>query len=425
MTGDRTMPDGKLKVPVSGKVYGDAEKACGKAAVDEGVLTGGRWELGFEMHLEKYIGVKEAIVCNSGSSANLLAMSALTSLKMRKNLLRPGDKVITTAAGFPTTVAPIYQCGLIPIYVDIDSTLNIDPQLLEDTLKYKPRAIIVAHTLGNPFELDIINQFCADNHIFLIEDNCDALGSEWEHSKVGKKKTGSSGLFATQSFYPAHHITTGEGGAVLTNSPMLAKIVRSFRDWGRDCWCRPGHDDTCKKRFNWQLGNLPHGFDHKYTYREIGYNMKMTEMQAAIGFAQMSRIKSFVERRRQNHAYLMAEMKAFEEYFTFPRKYKQATPSWFGFAMTVRKNAPFMRMAVIEYLEDHGIATRMLFAGDLMAQPAFTSYSFKPLTYHKVGTMIGTDIAMTSTFWVGCWHGLRKAHLDHIISVMHDFVKDY
>jgi len=420
MTGDHTKLDGKLKVPVSGKVYGAAEIACGKAAVEEGVLVGGRWELGFEKHLATYIGVKEAILCNSGSSANLLAISALTSLKMGKNLLKPRDRVITTAAGFPTTVAPIYQRGLVPIYVDIDSTLNIDPYLLEGTLKYKPKAIIIAHTLGNPFNLDIVTQFCSDNRIFLIEDNCDALGSEWNHFKVGERKTGTFGIFATQSFYPAHHITTGEGGAILTNSPMLAKIAKSFRDWGRDCWCRPGHDDTCKKRFRWQLGNLPYGFDHKYIYREIGYNMKMTEMQAAIGFAQMSQIRKFTEQRRQNHAYLMTEMKAFEEYFILPKKYGQATPSWFGFAMTVRKKAPFLRMAVIKYLEDHDIATRMLFAGDLKAQPAFMNHNFE-----KVGSMINTDVVMASTFWVGCWHGLRKAHLDYIVSVLHDFIKDY
>jgi len=425
MTGDHTKPDGKLKVPVSGKVYGEAEKACGKAAVEEGVLVGGRWELGFEKHLEKYIGAKEAILCNSGSSANLLAMSALTSSELGENFLRPGDRVITTAVGFPTTVAPIYQCGFVPIYVDIDFTLNIDPHLLGGTLKYKPRAMIVSHTLGNPFNLDIITRFCSDNYIFLIEDNCDALGSEWGHSKAGKKKTGAFGELATQSFYPAHHITTGEGGAVLANSSRLAKIVRSFRDWGRDCWCRPGRDDTCGKRFNWQLGNLPYGFDHKYIYREIGYNMKMTEMQAAIGFAQMSQIREFTERRQRNHAYLMAEIKAFEEYFILPKKYEQATPSWFGFAITVRRKAPFLRMAVIEYLESHGIATRMLFAGDLRAQPAFMDRALKPLIHYKVGSMINTDVVMASTFWIGCWHGLRKAHLDYIVSVLHDFVKDY
>ncbi|MEA2578514.1 MAG: CDP-4-dehydro-6-deoxyglucose reductase, partial [Chloroflexota bacterium] len=362
------VPDETL-VPVSGKVVGEAELENLIDASLDMWLTTGRFALEFERQFARWMGVRHAILVNSGSSANLCAVSTLTSESLGPRALRPGDEVITSAAGFPTTVNPIIQNRLTPVFLDADiPTYNIDVDKLEDAIGPRTRAIIAAHTLGNPFDLDTVMEVARAHDLWVIEDTCDAVGATYRDRLVG-----SFGDLATVSFYPAHHITMGEGGAVLTNRPPLKKIVESFRDWGRDCWCEPGEDNTCGKRFDWQLGDLPYGYDHKYTYSHIGYNLKLTDLQAAVGTAQLDKLPSFVEKRRRNFAYLKAGLAPLEEFLILPEATPNSDPSWFGFPLTVRPGGALDRTALIAQIESRKIATRLLFGGNLLRQPAYRS----------------------------------------------------
>ncbi len=405
---------GESAVPVSGRVFGANEISL---LVDSSLdfwLTTGRYSDQFEQKFASYMGLRHALLCNSGSSANLLALSAFTSPKLGEQRLKPGDEVITVAAGFPTTVNPILQNGLVPVFVDIETdTHNIDVSYLEEAYSEKTRAIMIAHTLGNPFNLDAVIAFCKKHHLFLIEDNCDALGARYNG-----QLTGTFGDCSTISFYPAHHITMGEGGCVLTNKPALKKLIESFRDWGRDCWCPPGVDNTCGKRFDWQLGDLPYGYDHKYTYSHIGYNLKLTDMQASVGVAQLERLDGFIETRRKNWEYLRAGLQPYETYFHLPIPAENSEPSWFGFLLSVREDAPFNRNQLIASLTERKIGTRLLFGGNLIRQPA---YADRP--YRVVGSLERTDFAMTNSFWVGVYPGLSTQMLDYIIDSIGDFVK--
>lgn len=415
MIGESMTTDGDLVVPVSGKVIGPIETLNVMESMKEGVLTGGSYDRHFSSRLRDYLKVKHVSLCNSGSSANLLALAALTSPDLERPL-KKGDSVIVAATSFPTTVAPIYQLGMTPIYIDIQPVhFNIDTTQLEKTLKFNPKAIMIAHTLGNPFNVDKVLEFCARNGLYLVEDNCDALGSEWRG-----RKTGGFGVFSTHSFYPAHHITTGEGGAVASYNGRYAKILNSFRDWGRDCWCRPGVDDTCGRRFSQSLGDLPFGYDHKYIYSHLGYNMKMTEMQAAIGYSQMDMIDEFTKRRRRNFHFLWEAL--YDRYNPWLRlmwSYPNAKPSPFGFPITVRDNAPFTRHQLQDFLNYHGVHTRTVFGGNLTKQPAFRGQ-----TYYKVGNLEKADDVMENSLWVGCWHGLNKEHMFKIVHVIDKFMME-
>jgi CDP-6-deoxy-D-xylo-4-hexulose-3-dehydrase len=350
------------------------------------------------------------MLVNSGSSADLLAVSALTSSKLGARRLQPGDEVITVAAGFPTTVNPIVQNRLTPVFVDITvPTYNIDVHSLEAALSSRTRAIVLAHTLGNPFDLDTVSAFARKHDLWLVEDCCDAVGSTYRGRNVG-----TFGQLATVSFYPAHHITMGEGGAVLTDQPMLKTLVESFRDWGRDCWCEPGKDNTCGKRFEWQLGGLPCGYDHKFTYSHIGYNLKATDMQAAVGLAQLRKLPAFIESRRRNFRLLREQLADLEEFFILPEATEGSDPSWFGFPVAVRPDAPFTRNQVQQYMDANRVATRLLFAGNLIRQPAYQG-----IAHRVVGDLINTDFAMDQVFWVGVYPGLSKSMLDHMVEVLH------
>lgn len=410
----RPFVPGESPVPVSGRVFGAHEI---RLLVDSSLdfwLTTGRYSDEFEKKFAKYMQVRYAMLCNSGSSANLLALSALTSPKLGDLRLKAGDEVITVAAGFPTTVNPILQNGLIPVFVDIETdTHNIDVNLIEGALSEKTRAVMVAHTLGNPFDLDTITAFCKQHKLFLIEDNCDALGTRYNG-----RLTGTFGDLATVSFYPAHHITMGEGGCVITRKPALKTLVESYRDWGRDCWCPPGVDNTCGKRFDWQLGSLPHGYDHKYTYSHIGYNLKLTDMQAAVGVAQLERLESFIDIRRKNWAQLRAGLEPYEAYFHLPLPAANSEPSWFGFLMSVREDAPFERNQLIAWLTERKIGTRLLFGGNLTRQPAYINQPWR-----VAGTLDRTDFAMNNSFWVGVYPGLSAEMLDYIVESIGEFVK--
>ncbi|MEM9774982.1 MAG: lipopolysaccharide biosynthesis protein RfbH [Chloroflexota bacterium] len=411
---DKKFIPGETPVPVSGRVFGAEEIGM---LVDSSLdfwLTTGRFSDEFEKKFAAYMGVRHALLCNSGSSANLLALSCLTSPKLRDRRLKEGDEVITVAAGFPTTVNPILQNGLIPVFVDIETdTHNINVNQLEDALSDKTRAVMIAHTLGNPFDLNTITDFCKTNNLFLIEDNCDALGATYNG-----QLTGTFGDVATISFYPAHHITMGEGGCVITRKPALKKLVESFRDWGRDCWCPPGVDNTCGKRFGWQLGTLPHGYDHKYTYSHIGYNLKLTDMQAAVGVAQLDRLDNFIETRRQNWSYLRSKLEPLEDYFHLPVAAANSEPSWFGFLLSVREDAPFNRNQLVAHLTECKIGTRLLFGGNLTRQPA---YANRP--WRAVGDLTNTDFTMNNSFWVGIYPGLTHEMLDYTADVIDKFVK--
>lgn len=416
MTGEVTKQVGR-KVPVSGKVVGPRETGYMIEAATELQLCGGHFEEEFADALRSYLGVRHVSLCNSGSSANLLALSALTSSSIPKERrLEPGDGVIVTTTSFPTTVAPVYQHRLLPIFVDVGiDTYNILPKLLEHTLEYRPKAIMVAHTLGLPFDVDAVLEFCARNGVWLIEDNCDALGSEWDG-----QRTGSFGVYSTQSFYPAHHITTGEGGAVSSYNERYKRILESFRDWGRDCWCRPGRDNTCGRRFSQTFEGIPPEYDHKYIYSHIGYNMKMTEMQAACGLAQMRKIDQFTLSRLDNFAYLDMALRVHRcsEFLILPKVHHKASPSPFGYPIGVRSRAPFAAKNMIQYLESAGIATRRVFAGNVIRQPAFAS---RP--YASVGGFNGADFIMENSFWVGCWHGLTLDDMQYIKDVIIEFVE--
>ncbi len=404
---------GNSAVPVSGKVI-DAEDI--KAVVDSALdswFTTGRWAKEFERKLARFVGVRSASLVNSGSSANLVALSALTSPKLGDRQLKPGDEVITVAAGFPTTVNPIFQNRLVPVFLDVTRpTYEVDVSRLEEARSDKTRAVMIAHTLGNVFDLDSVTAFCKKYNLWLIEDCCDALGSTYKGQKVG-----AFGDIATVSFYPAHHITMGEGGAVLTNKPALQVLIDSFRDWGRDCWCEPGVDNTCGKRFDWQLGTLPCGYDHKYTYSHVGYNLKATDMQAALGVSQIAKLPHFIERRKENFAYLRAALQPLQEHLVLPEATPDSDPSWFGFPIGVKEDAPFTRDQLTRALENNKIGTRLLFAGNLLRQPAYEG-----LEYRVVGPMTNTDYVMNHVFWIGVFPGLTKPMLDFIVQTATQFV---
>lgn len=407
---------GQTSVPVSGKVFDQTEL---QYLVDSSLdfwLTTGRFAAEFEQKFAQWIGVKHCLLVNSGSSANLLALTALTSPELGEKRLKPGDEIITVAAGFPTTVNPIFQNQLTPVFLDIDiPTYNIDINQLESALSERSRGIMIAHTLGNPFNIKIITEFAQKHNLWLIEDNCDAVGSLYQ-----TEKTGTFGHIATVSFYPAHHITMGEGGAVLTNDTKLKKILESFRDWGRSCWCPPGVDNTCSKRFSWQLGDLPFGYDHKYTYSHVGYNLKMTDMQAAVGLAQLEKLPNFIDKRRENFDFIYQELADLQDLLILPQPTAESEPSWFGFLISVRENAGFNRYELVKYLEDHKIATRLLFGGNLIRQPAY-----KDLKYRVLGDLTNTDYAMNNSFWIGVYPGLDREKLTFMTTKIQDFVKSY
>ena len=401
---------GESPVPISGKVFDGAEM---RLLVDSSLdfwLTTGRFAEQFEKEFARWFGIRECVLVNSGSSANLLAVSALTSPKLGDRRLQAGDEVITLAAGFPTTVNPIIQNNLVPVFIDVTvPTYNVDVTQLEQALSPRTRALFFAHTLGNPFDLDAVKAFAARHDLWLIEDSCDAVGATYRGRKVG-----TFGDLATTSFYPAHHITMGEGGSVLMEKPLLRTLVESFRDWGRDCWCAPGKDNTCGKRFDWQLGELPCGYDHKYTYSHIGYNLKLTDMQAAVGVAQLQKLEGFIEARQCNFALLREGLRDLEEFFVLPEATAGAEPSWFGFPMAVRADAPFTRNRVIHELEKRKIATRLLFGGNLVRQPAYQNVA------HRVAApLTNTDFVMNQVFWIGVYPGITPAMLEYVVESFH------
>lgn len=397
---------GTTTVPVSGRVYGPAELQQLVDASLDFWLTTGRYAEEFERKLARKLTVRHAILTNSGSSANLLAVSALTSPKLEERRLKPGDEVITVAASFPTTVNPIIQQSAIPVFLDVKlPTYTLDTTLLEDAVTPKTRAIMIAHTLGNPFDLDTVMAVAKQHSLFVIEDACDALGSTYQGRPVG-----SFGDLATFSFYPAHHITMGEGGAVATNQGLLKTVVESFRDWGRDCWCDPGKDNTCGKRFGWQLGDLPYGYDHKYTYSHLGYNLKATDMQAAIGVAQLDKLDRFIESRKRNFDLFYKGLSRFEEFLILPQAASHSDPSWFGFILTIREGAPFQREMLTSFLESRKIATRLLFAGNITKQPYF-----KTIPFRVVGDLKQTDVIMDRSFWIGVFPGITEKMAEYVI----------
>lgn len=405
---------GISNVPVTGKVFGAEELEAAVEASLDFWLTAGPYTEKFERDFAKTVGMRHAFMVNSGSSANLLALTALTSAKLGERSLKPGDEVLTVAAGFPTTVTPILQNGLIPVYVDVDlETYVANNDSLEDAISPKTKAIMMAHTLGNPFNVDLVKRLAKEKNLWVIEDSCDALGGTYRD-----KNLGSFGDLSTFSFYPAHHITTGEGGAVLSNKVSLKPIIESIRDWGRDCWCAPGCDNTCLKRYDWQLGGLPPGFDHKYTYSHIGYNLKSGDVQAAIGLAQLSRLESFIEIRRRNWLYLLNGLQDLEEFLIFPRATEFSNPSWFGFALTVKEESPVNRNYIVKELNELKIATRLLFGGNLLRQPGFAD---TPRRVH--GDLVNTDIVMNDTFWIGVWPGLTIPMLDYVIDSVHKIMR--
>jgi CDP-6-deoxy-D-xylo-4-hexulose-3-dehydrase len=404
---------GETNIPVSGKVLDANDYVALVESSLDGWLTAGRFHEDFERALARYVGVRNSLFVNSGSSANLVALSALTSPKLGKRALKPGDEVITVAAGFPTTVNPIIQNRLIPVFVDIAiGTYDAVIDQIREAISPKTRAIMMAHTLGNPFDVDQIKQICKEHNLWLIEDSCDALGSTY-----GGKKTGSFGDTATLSFYPAHHITTGEGGAVFVNSPLVKKQVESFRDWGRDCYCPTGHDNTCFKRFEWQLGDLPKGYDHKYIYSHIGYNLKATDMQAALGLSQLKKLDQFVARRKENFQTLSKSLADIES-FIMPEATPKSDPSWFGFPITIRPDSGLDRTALLRHLDEKKIGTRLLFAGNLLKQPAY-----RGIEHRVIGNLENSDLVMTNTFWLGVYPGLSNEMLEYVSEVIHDFVE--
>jgi CDP-6-deoxy-D-xylo-4-hexulose-3-dehydrase len=408
-----TFVPGETNIPVTGKVFGPEElKAATKASLDFW-LTSGPYAEKFESRFAKIVGMRHAFMVNSGSSANLVALTALTSPKLGDRALRAGDEVLTVAAGFPTTVTPILQNNLVPVYVDVDlETYVANDAALENAIGPKTKAIMMAHTLGNPFNLKLVQELVKKHNLWLIEDSCDALGGTYQDQNLG-----SFGDLSTFSFYPAHHITTGEGGAVLIKKVAHKTIVESFRDWGRDCWCAPGCDNTCLKRYEWQLGELPKGYDHKYTYSHLGYNLKSGDIQAAIGLAQLDRLEHFVSTRKKNWAYLLNGLKNLEDLLIFPRATEFSDPSWFGFPITVRSNSGLDRNSIVQKLNDKNIATRLLFAGNLLRQPAFQG---TPRRIHE--QLTNTDIIMRDTFWIGVWPGLNEDMLDYVIEEIHSIL---
>jgi CDP-6-deoxy-D-xylo-4-hexulose-3-dehydrase len=407
---------GETSVNYGGRVYDQAELANLVDASLDFWLTAGRYAAQFEEKLAKFLGVKHCMLVNSGSSANLIAISALTSPKLGGKRLNPGDEVITTACGFPTTLNPIIQNNLVPVFIDVElSTYNINIELLEKAVSKKTKAIFVPHTLGNPANMGEIMRVAKKHDLWVIEDNCDSLGSKYKG-----KFTGTFGHISTCSFYPPHHITMGEGGAVLTNDPLLKKIILSFRDWGRDCWCDPGRDNTCGRRFSMQMGKLPYGYDHKYIYSHIGYNLKVTDMQAAVGVAQLNKLPKFIKARKNNFAALYKALKKYEKFLVLPKPAKNSDPSWFGFPILVKGTAPFERAELIEYLEENKIATRTLFGGNLTKQPAYQG-----IKYRLVGDLKNTDLVMNNLFWVGVYPGITKQKLSYMVKTFDRFMGEH
>ena len=404
---------GETNIPVTGKVFGEPElRAATKASLDFW-LTSGPYTEQFESRFARVVGMRHAFMVNSGSSANLLALSSLTSSAHGDRALKPGDEVITVAAGFPTTVTPILQNGLVPVYIDVnpETYVAIDEQM-EAAVSSRTKVIMMAHTLGNPFNLDLVQDLAKKHNLWLIEDSCDGLGGTYRDQTLG-----SFGDLSTFSFYPAHHITTGEGGAVLVKKVAHKRIVESFRDWGRDCWCPPGCDNTCLKRYEWTLGELPEGYDHKYTYSHLGYNLKSGDIQGAIGLAQLDRLPSFVELRRRNWAYLLDGLKDLEEFFVLPKVTENSNPSWFGFALTVKPGCPKTRNEIVQVLNEKKIGTRLLFGGNLLRQPAFIGTPRR-----VIGNLVNTDRVMNDTFWIGVWPGLSTEMLDYMIEQLRGII---
>lgn len=409
------------RIPYAGRVFDDREMT---ALVDSSLdfwLTSGRYAERFEREFAEFIGAGHCSLVNSGSSANLLAFMALTSPKLDERRIRRGDEVITVAAGFPTTVAPIIQYGAVPVFVDVElPTYNINCSQLEQAVSEKTKAVMVAHTLGNPFDLDAVRSFCDRHKLWLIEDNCDALGSRYRY-KGEWRYTGTIGDIGTSSFYPPHHMTMGEGGAVYTHDVRLKRLVESFRDWGRDCWCPSGKDGTCGNRFSQQFGELPYGYDHKYVYSHFGYNLKVTEMQAAIGCAQLEKLPGFIEARKKNWQFLRSGLADLSDRFVLPEATEDSDPSWFGFLLTVRENAGFSRDSIVNYLEGKGIQTRMLFAGNLIKHPCFDEMRQEGGGYRVIGDLGTTDRIMRDTFWVGVYPGMTEAMVETMVAAIRGF----
>ena len=408
---DKFIP-GETRINYAGRIFNEMEMLNLIDSSLEFWLTEGKYCRKFEEEFSRFVGPKYCLLTTSGSSANLLAISSLTSTKLKERRLKQGDEVITVAAGFPTTITPIIQNRAIPVFVDIElETYNIDTSKLDDALSEKTKAVFLAHTLGNPFNIDNVKSFCKENKLWLIEDNCDALGS-----KYNNVYTGNFGDISTYSFYPAHHITMGEGGAILTNNLALHRIIKSFREWGRDCWCAPGTDNTCKKRFEWQLGTLPYGYDHKFTYSELGYNLKITDMQAAIALAQLQKLPNFIKARKKNHKRLFQGLKKYENSIILPKAQINSDPSWFGFLITLKNNSGLDRRKLMIQLEESKIQTRILFAGNMVRQPAFNEMREDKTGYRVIDELVNTDIVMNNSFWVGVYPGMTKEMIDYMIS---------
>jgi CDP-6-deoxy-D-xylo-4-hexulose-3-dehydrase len=409
-----TFIPGESNINYAGRVYDEKEMISLVDSALDFWLTAGRYAQKFEEEFAKFLDMKYCLLTNSGSSANLLAISALTSPKLDGKRLRPGDEVITTACGFPTTLNPIIQNNLKPVFIDVEiGSYNIQPDKVEESISEKTKAIFIPHTLGNPVDISAIKEIVEKYDIWFIEDNCDSLGSTYDG-----KYTGSFGHISTFSFYPAHHITMGEGGAILTNDPFLKEIIASFRDWGRDCWCEPGCDNTCGKRFGWQLGKLPYGYDHKYVYSHIGYNLKVTDMQAAVGVEQLKKLPKFIEMRKKNFKKIYNELKRYDKYIVLPRKDKKSDPSWFGFPIMVKEDAPFSRNDIVKHLEKNKIATRMLFGGNLIKQPAYENIEFR-----CGDSLENTDLVMNNLFWIGIYPGITEEKMNYMINEFVNFFK--
>lgn len=416
----RPFASGTDRVNYAGRVFDEKEILNLVESSLEFWLTSGRYCDAFETKLAQMLGLKFSLLVNSGSSANLVAFSALTSPLMKDRRIKKGDEVITVAAGFPTTINPIVQFGAVPVFVDVtieDGTYNIDIQQMEAALSPKTKAVMMAHTLGNPFRLKEVTEFCKKKELFLIEDNCDALGSKYDG-----KYTGTFGDIGTSSFYPPHHLTMGEGGAIYTSNALIKRAAESFRDWGRDCWCSSGKDNTCKKRFGWELGQLPKGYDHKYVYSHFGYNLKATEMQASVGLAQLEKLETFAAIRRRNFKTLFDGVKDLEDIFILPKATPNSDPSWFGFLLSVRPDAGFARNEMTQYLESKNIQTRMLFAGNYLRQPAFDEMRADPKSHRVVGEMKNADYVTENSFWLGVYPGLKPGMLEYVIENIRSFV---